>query len=69
LALNLSPDGSAITFMGYIAPLNAIDVSNANTPMVYDPTDPAGGSYDRGVAQVGGEWGDSGDADQCLPRK
>ena len=53
LALNLSPDGSAITFMGYMASLNAIDVSNANTPMVYDPTDPAGGSYYRGVAQVG----------------
>jgi uncharacterized protein (TIGR03437 family) len=53
LALNLSPDGTAITFMGYVAPVNTIDVSNANTPMVYDPTNPAGGSYFRAVVQVG----------------
>jgi uncharacterized protein (TIGR03437 family) len=53
LALNLSADGTAITFMAYVAPPNTIDVSNANTPMVYDPTNPAGGSYFRGVVQVG----------------
>jgi uncharacterized protein (TIGR03437 family) len=53
LALNLSSDGTAITFMGYIAPLNTLDVSNGNTPTVYDPTNPAGGTYPRGVAQVG----------------
>jgi uncharacterized protein (TIGR03437 family) len=53
LALNLSTDGTAITFMGYVAPPNTIDVSNSNTPMVYDPTNPAGGSYFRAVAQVG----------------
>ena len=34
LALNLSSDNSAITFMGYDAPVNAIDVSNADTPGV-----------------------------------
>ena len=39
--------------MGYVAPPNTIDVSNSNTPMVYDPTNPAGGSYFRAVAQVG----------------
>ena len=53
LTLNLSTDGTAITFVGYVAPINTIDVSNSNTPMVYDPTNPAGGSYFRAVAQVG----------------
>ena len=53
LALNLSTDGSVITFMGYIAPANSVDVSNANTPGVYDPTNPSGGSFFRSVVQVG----------------
>ena len=53
LALNLSTDGTAITFMGYIAPANTVDVSNSNTPGAYDPTNPAGGSYYRAVVQVG----------------
>jgi uncharacterized protein (TIGR03437 family) len=53
LALNLSADGTAITFMGYMTPANTVDVSNSNTPGVYDPTNPAGGSYFRAVVQVG----------------
>jgi uncharacterized protein (TIGR03437 family) len=53
VALNLSDDGTAITFMGYVAPANTIDVSNSNTPGAYDPTNPAGGSYYRSVVQVG----------------
>lgn len=53
LAINLSPDGTALTLMGYIAPPNTLDVSNSNSPGVYDPTNPAGGSYFRAVAQVG----------------
>ena len=53
MALNLSTDGSAITFMAYIAPPNTVDVSNSNTPGAYDPTNPAGGSYYRAVVQVG----------------
>ncbi len=53
LAINVSDDGTALTFMAYIAPLNSIDVSNANTPGVYDPTNPAGGSFYRAVVQVG----------------
>ena len=53
LALNLSPDGTALTLMGYLAPLNTPDVSNSNSPGVYDPTNPAGGSYFRGIAQIG----------------
>jgi uncharacterized protein (TIGR03437 family) len=53
MALNVSADGSAITFMAYIAPPNTVDVSNGNTPGAYDPTNPAGGSYYRAVVQVG----------------
>jgi len=32
LALNLSPDGTTVSFAGYDAPVNAIDRSNAGTP-------------------------------------
>jgi len=52
LGLNLSTDGSVITFMGYVSAPNTVDVSNSNTPAVYDPTNPSGGSYFRAVAQV-----------------
>jgi uncharacterized protein (TIGR03437 family) len=53
LAVNLSTDGTALTFMAYIAPPNTVDVSNSNTPGVYDPTNPSGSSYFRSVVQVG----------------
>ena len=53
LALNLSADGTALTFMAYTAPPNLLDVSNSNTPGVYDQTNPVGTSYFRAVAQVG----------------
>jgi uncharacterized protein (TIGR03437 family) len=52
LAINQSADGTALTLMGYIAPANVIDVSDSNTPGMYDPTNPAGGSYFRAVAQI-----------------
>ena len=52
LALNLSTDHSYLTFMGYLAPIDAIDVSNANTPGVVDPTNPVGKSAYRVIAQV-----------------
>ena len=52
LAVNLSTDGTALTFMAYAAPANTLDVSNSNTPGVYDPTNPVGGSYYRDVVQV-----------------
>ncbi len=52
VALNLSTDGSLLTFMGYLAPINAIDVSNSNTPAVFDAGDPDGISNYRVVAQV-----------------
>ena len=52
LALNLSLDRQYITFMGYVTGPNTVDVSNSNTPGVYDPTNPAGGSYYRAVLQI-----------------
>jgi hypothetical protein len=52
LALNLSTDGRHVTFMGYLAPINAIDVSNSNTPAAVDPTNPVTGSDFRVIASV-----------------
>jgi phosphodiesterase/alkaline phosphatase D-like protein len=58
LALNLSADGTAVTFMGYDAPVNALDVSNSNTPGVIDPTNLDGlppvnnPASQRAVAQI-----------------
>jgi hypothetical protein len=52
IALNLSTDGRVVTFMGYLAPINALDVSNSNTPGVIDSTNPVPGSYYRVVAEV-----------------
>ena len=52
VALNLSTDGSYLTFMGYLAPINAIDVSNSNTPAINDPSNPVGESFYRVVAQI-----------------
>ena len=51
LGLNVSTDGSAVTFMAYLAPTNALDVSNSNTAVV-DPTNNVSSSYQRGVAQL-----------------
>jgi hypothetical protein len=52
IALHLSTDGKLLTFMGYVAPVDAIDVSNSNTPGAIDPTNPVGASYYRAVATV-----------------
>jgi hypothetical protein len=52
LALNLSDDRSLLTFMVYVVGPNVLDVSNSNTPGVYDPTNPAGDSYYRAIAQL-----------------
>jgi hypothetical protein len=54
LALNLSPDGRTVSFMGYAARPDTVDVSNANTPGVIDPTNPVPGAYYRAVAQLSG---------------
>lgn len=53
MAINLSTDGTVLTMMGYVTPSNNLDVSNSNTPGVYDPTNPAGSSVFRGVLQIG----------------
>jgi hypothetical protein len=60
LALNLSASGSYLTFMGYLAPISAIDASNSNTPFLapwlnlsaVDLTNPVGEYVYRVVAQV-----------------
>jgi hypothetical protein len=54
VALNLSTDGQFVTFMGYLAPIDALDVSNSNTPSVVDPTNPVNEANFRVVAQVDG---------------
>src|SRR5262249_47887326 len=52
VALNLSTDKRFVTFMGYLAPIDTVDVSNSNTPFVIDPTNPVPGQNYRVVAQV-----------------
>ncbi len=53
LALNQSTDGNYVTFMGYVAPVGAIDVSNSNTPGAVDPTNSGTTTpYYRAVGQV-----------------
>jgi len=52
LALNLSTDRQTVTFMGYLAPINALDVSNSNTPSVVDPSNPVAGQDYRVVAEL-----------------
>jgi hypothetical protein len=56
LALNLSPEGRYVSFMGYVAKPGSIDVSNANTPGVIDPGNGDVGPYYRVVAQLD-RWG------------
>jgi len=55
LALNLSPNGKYVTFMGYNAAADTADVSNANTPGDVDPTSADPGPYYRVVAQLGSD--------------
>ena len=53
LAINVSTDGSALTFMGYAAPPNTLDVSNSDAPNHVDPTNSdTNPPYARAVAQV-----------------
>src|SRR5215469_18332606 len=51
-ALNLSTDGKYVTFIGYVAPPDSIDVSNSNTPGAIDPTNPVPGADFRAVGQL-----------------
>jgi hypothetical protein len=50
--LHLSTGGSAVTFMGYVAPANTLDASNGNTPGVVDPTNPDAQSVFRAVGEL-----------------
>jgi hypothetical protein len=53
VALNQSTDGNDVTFMGYVAPVAAIDASNSDTPGVPDPTNSGGRTpYYRAVADI-----------------
>ena len=52
LGLTLSPDGHSVSFMGYVAKPDLLDVSNSNTPGVVDPTNPVPGSDYRAVATL-----------------
>jgi hypothetical protein len=52
LALNLSTSGRQVTFMGYVAPIDGIDISNSNTPDAVDPTNPVPSQHYRAVAAL-----------------
>ena len=54
LGVTLTYDSKGITFMGYMAPANTLDVSNAETPYHYDPTSPLSthGNYQHVVVQM-----------------
>ena len=52
LGLSISADGAAVSFMGYKAAVNQLDVSVANTAAVVDPTNPVKSVYPRAVALV-----------------
>ena len=52
LALNLSTSDRYVTFMGYVAKPDLIDVSNSNTPGVIDPTNPVSSAYYRVTATL-----------------
>jgi hypothetical protein len=56
LALNVSTSARHVTFMGYAAPVDALDVSNSNTPGAVDPTNPVTGADYRAVASLD-PWG------------
>jgi hypothetical protein len=52
LALNVSSDGKSVSFMGYNAPKNTLDVSNSNTAAVFDSTNPVGSTYARAIGNI-----------------
>lgn len=52
LALNISSDGQSVSFMGYAAPKNTLDVSNSNTAAVFDSTNPVSSTYSRAIGSV-----------------
>ncbi len=52
LALNISTDGKSVSFMGYAAPLNQLDVSNSNTTQAFDSTNPVTTTNARAIGSV-----------------
>jgi hypothetical protein len=53
LALNLTSDGTGLTFIGYATPINQLDVSNSNTPGIIEPGNPVTTTPTyRAVAQI-----------------
>jgi uncharacterized repeat protein (TIGR01451 family) len=54
VGLNLTPDGTAVTFSGYLAPAGTLDVSNANNLYHEDPTCliAANGDFQRAIVRV-----------------
>jgi hypothetical protein len=58
-AINFSTNGQDLSFLGYNAPLNALDISNSNTPLAPDPSNPdKEGPYNRVAADLSsdGTW-------------
>jgi hypothetical protein len=51
IAINESDNG-ALILMGYVSPINTLDVSNSNTPNHIDPTNPVVAAYPRAVVQI-----------------
>jgi len=54
LGIHLSSGDFALTFMGYGAPVNTLDVSNSNTPGHFDPSNPVPSTYQRAIGLVDG---------------
>jgi hypothetical protein len=54
LGIHHSLENFALTFMGYVAPVNALDVSNSNTPGHFDPSNPVPSTYQRAIGLVDG---------------
>ncbi len=54
VSLNLTPDGTAVTFSAYLAPAGTLDVSNANNLYHEDPTCliAANGDFQRAIVRV-----------------
>jgi hypothetical protein len=59
MGLSFTPDNSAVTFMAYAAPANALDVSNSSTPGHVDITNPVNGRsvliYQRDIIELNGD--------------
>lgn len=57
LSLSVSPNGKDLTFMGYNAPVNQLDVSNANTAALIDPSAEVTAIWPRAIGKINLEDG------------